>query len=130
MSLTQQAQQIIDVDVIENFKNNLKSRDRWCTIFRTLDVFSHCFSASSIICAFLGGVIAHPTLPIIAGCCGCIMLISNSYSAYAKKEYQSQCEIIEEYSKKLNVVDDLVDESPEMLPVSTPAQTPATQTNQ
>ena len=113
-NLSQESQDLINQDFLDNFKKSIKSRDRWNALTRTLDVMTHILSASTVILAFISGIVATPVIAIIAGGTGTAMLVANQYSNYCLNQYKNQTIIIEEYSKKANVNDVLIDESPQM----------------
>jgi len=113
-SITQQAQQILDHDFVNNFQKSINSRDRWNYLNRLLDLFAHISSGISIILAFVAGSVHLPVLSLLAGGFGVGMAISNQYSSYCKTQYQNQSSIIAEMATKANANDELVDESATM----------------
>ena len=126
-SITQQAQQILDHDFVNNFQKSINSRDRWNYLNRLLDLFAHISSGISIILAFVAGSVHLPVLSLLAGGFGVGMAISNQYSSYCKTQYQNQSSIIAEMATKANANDELVDESATMNndPPNTPVIHPA-----
>jgi len=126
-SITQQAQQILDHDFVNNFQKSINSRDRWNYLNRLLDLFAHISSGISIILAFVAGSVHLPVLSLLAGGFGVGMAISNQYSSYCKTQYQNQSSIIAEMATKINANDELVDESATMNndPPNTPVIHPA-----
>ena len=113
-SITQQAQQILDHDFVNNFQTSISARDRWNALNRFLDGFAHICSGISIILAFVAESVHLPMLSLLAGGFGVGMAISNQYSAYCKTQYQNQSIVVEEMAKKVNANDELVDESATM----------------
>ena len=126
-SITQQAQQILDHDFVNNFQTSISARDRWNALNRFLDVFAHISSGISIILAFVAGSVHLPVLSLLAGGFGVGMAISNQYSSYCKTQYQNQSSIIAEMATKINANNELVDESATMNndPPNTPVIHPA-----
>jgi len=126
-SITQQAQQILDHDFVNNFQKSINSRDRWNYLNRLLDLFAHISSGISIILAFVAGSVHLPVLSLLAGGFGVGMAISNQYSSYCKTQYQNQSSIIAEMATKVKANDELVDESATMNndPPNTPVIHPA-----
>ena len=113
-NLTQEAQNLINSNFMDDFKSAIELKDRWCKTYRSLDILYHILAGSTVVLAFIGGIVVHPVVSIIAGATGTFMLVCTQYSTYAKTQYEAQSAIIEEYSKNANVNDILVDESPEM----------------
>ena len=126
-SITQQAQQILDHDFVNNFQKSINSRDRWNYLNRLLDLFAHISSGISIILAFVAGSVHLPVLSLLAGGFGVGIAISNQYSSYCKTQYQNQSSIIAEMATKVKANDELVDESATMNndPPNTPVIHPA-----
>ena len=126
-SITQQAQQILDHDFVNNFQKSINSRDRWNYLNRLLDLFAHISSGISIILAFVAGSVHLPVLSLLAGGFGVGMAISNQYSSYCKTQYQNQSSIIADMATKVKANDELVDESATMNndPPNTPVIHPA-----
>ena len=118
-NITIEIQNEINQDVVNECKNSLLARNRWCFLTHFFDIGSHLLSGACVILAFISGGTKISSLALLAGALGTTSQVFFQFSLYCFKQYQLQSSLIEKISQKKKLNDDLIDEeSP--VPVNTP----------
>ena len=121
-NITIEIQNEINQDVVNECKNSLLARNRWCFLTHFFDIGSHLLSGACVILAFISGGTKISSLALLAGALGTTSQVFFQFSLYCFKQYQLQSSLIEKLSQKEKVEDDLIQEdSPDQ---TTPANTP------
>ena len=118
-NITIEIQNEINQDVVNECKNSLLARNRWCFLTHFFDIGSHLLSGACVILAFISGGTKISSLALLAGALGTSSQVFFQFSLYCFKQYQLQSSLIEKLSQKEKVEDDLINEE-QPVPVNTP----------
>jgi len=118
-NITIEIQNEINQDVVNECKNSLLARNRWCFLTHFFDIGSHLLSGACVILAFISGGTKISSLALLAGALGTTSQVFFQFSLYCFKQYQLQSSLIEKLSQKEKVEDDLINEE-QPVPVNTP----------
>ena len=118
-NITIEIQNEINQDVVNECKNSLLARNRWCFLTHFFDIGSHLLSGACVIIAFISGGTKISSLALLAGALGTTSQVFFQFSLYCFKQYQLQSSLIEKLSQKEKVEDDLINEE-QPVPVNTP----------
>jgi len=118
-NITIEIQNEINQDVVNECKNSLLARNRWCFLTHFFDIGSHLLSGACVILAFISGGTKISSLALLAGSLGTTSQVFFQFSLYCFKQYQLQSSLIEKLSQKEKVEDDLINEE-QPVPVNTP----------
>ena len=118
-NITIEIQNEINQDVVNECKNSLVARNRWCFLTHFFDIGSHLLSGACVILAFISGGTKISSLALLAGALGTTSQVFFQFSLYCFKQYQLQSSLIEKLSQKEKVEDDLINEE-QPVPVNTP----------
>ena len=118
-NITIEIQNEINQDVVNECKNSLLARNRWCFLTHFFDIGSHLLSGACVIIAFISGGTKISSLALLAGALGTTSQVFFQFSLYCFKQYQLQSSLIEKLTQKEKVEDDLINEE-QPVPVNTP----------
>ena len=118
-NITIEIQNEINQDVVNECKNSLLARNRWCFLTHFFDIGSHLLSGACVILAFISGGTKISSLALLAGALGTTSQVFFQFSLYCFKQYQLQSSLIEKLTQKEKVEDDLINEE-QPVPVNTP----------
>ena len=118
-NITIEIQNEINQDVVNECKNSLLARNRWCFLTHFFDIGSHLLSGACVILAFISGGTKISSLALLAGALGTTSQVFFQFSLYCFKQYQLQSSLIEKLSQKEKVEDDLINEE-QPVPTNSP----------
>ena len=109
-NITIEIQNEINQDVVNECKNSLVARNRWCFLTHFFDIGSHLLSGACVILAFISGGTKILSLALLAGALGTTSQVFFQFSLYCFKQYQLQSSLIEKLTQKEKIEDDLINE--------------------
>ena len=109
-NITIEIQNEINQDVVNECKNSLLARNRWCFLTHFFDIGSHLLSGACVILAFISGGTKISSLALLAGALGTSSQVFFQFSLYCFKQYQLQSSLIEKLTQKEKIEDDLINE--------------------
>ena len=118
-NITIEIQNEINQDVVNECKNSLLARNRWCFLTHFFDIGSHLLSGACVILAFISGGTKISSLALLAGGLGTTSQVFFQFSLYCFKQYQLQSSLIEKLTQKEKIEDDLINEE-QPVPVNSP----------
>ena len=99
-NITIEIQNEINQDVVNEWKNSLKARDRWSFPTHFFDIGSHVLSGACVILAFISGGTYISQLALASGALGTASQVFFQFSLYCCKQYQLQSDLISKISVK------------------------------